>query len=74
MEYKIDISQVEEWQMLKNTTELDALFIKAKSTIVQGGKLLLYRKNPDQHIYITEEISSEDDLKLYKERVYKYLN
>ena len=72
-EYTVNVTEVEELQMISNTTELDRIFARAHSTIIQGGTVVLSRQNPDGTAYKFEEFTTEDDLKTYKESVVKYL-
>ena len=72
-EYLIDVSKVEDLQTTKDLTELDLIFSRAHSTVNQGGTVILTRDNPDGTSYNVNEISTEIDLKEYKEQVYKYL-
>ena len=71
--YTINIGVVEELQMLKDMPELNRIFSKAKSTVLQGGIVAINRTNSDGSIYTTDEISSEADLKAYQEKIFKYL-
>lgn len=73
MEYEINVTEVEELQMINNLAELEQIFSKAKSIIVQGETVVLLRKNTDGSIYKFEEITTETDLENYKETVFKYL-
>ena len=72
-EYIINVGEVEELQMIKDTDTLDQMFTRAKSAIVQGGTVILSRKNPDGTTYNFDELSTETDLITYKETVYKHL-
>lgn len=72
-EYKIDLGLVEEWQMIKNIRDLERIFANAKSTIVQGGRVLSTRQNYNGETYTVGEISTEEDLNMYKASVFKYL-
>ncbi len=72
--YTINIGVVEELQMLKDMPELNRIFSKAKSTVIQGGTVAINRTNSDGSIYTTDEISSEADLKAYQEKIFKYLS
>lgn len=72
-EYTINVSKVEELQMLNDTDELDRMFTKAHSTVVQGGRVALLRQNADGSAFEFDEITSEEDLKQYKHEVFKYL-
>jgi hypothetical protein len=72
-EYKINVSKVEELQMTKNTTELEQIFARAKSTVVQGQAVVLIRTNADGTTYRVDEVSTEADLESYRQTVFKYL-
>lgn len=72
-EFIINAGQIEELQVIKDMTELDNVFSKAKSAVVQGGIVIINRENVDGSNYTVEEISTEDDLRIYRETVYKYL-
>jgi hypothetical protein len=72
-EYTINVGEVEELQMIKDTDKLDQMFVKAKSMVVQGGSVVLLRKNPDGSTYKFDELTTEGDLETYKETVFKYL-
>ncbi|MDB5193914.1 MAG: hypothetical protein JWQ96_3477 [Segetibacter sp.] len=72
-EYNINVSEVEELQMIKDTTQLDQMFSRAKSTVAQGGIVILLRKNNDGTTYKFDELTTEPDLESYKESVFKYL-
>lgn len=69
----VNVSLIEEWQMLNNTMELDNFFAKAQSAVVQGETVLVQRENPDGTYYAVQEISTIEELNLYRENVYKYL-
>ncbi len=71
-DFVIDISQVEEWQTLNNTDELEKMFTKAQSTIVNGAKVLFVRRNAGKPVKF-DEMDNLDDLEKYRERVFKYL-
>jgi hypothetical protein len=72
-EYIINVSGIEELQTIKNIQELDAIFRKAKSTIVNGEKVLLVRRYADGRTERFDEITTEEELAIYKKGVYKYL-
>ncbi|HEY4147909.1 MAG TPA: hypothetical protein VGM41_03220 [Chitinophagaceae bacterium] len=72
-DYTIYVNQVEEWQMVSDTNALDALFQKAKRILVGGGTVALVRKNgPGRHDKF-DEISTLEDLEVYRKNVYKHL-
>ena len=72
-EYVINVAQVEELQMIKDKDELEKIFSRAKSIIVQGGEVILARKSRDGKVERFDEISTEPDLAAYKKTVFKYL-
>ena len=71
-EYTIDVSKIEELQTISNTKELDTIFERAKSTIVNGEKVNLVRKMQGQHQKF-DEFTTLEELATYKKGVYKYL-
>ena len=72
-EYTINVSEVEDMQMTNKLVELNQIFGRAQSAIVQGGSVVLARKNSDGSIYKFDELTTEEDLGTYKETVFKYL-
>jgi len=72
-EYTINVSEIEDLQTIGNVAELDQVFARAQSTVVQGGTVVLMRSTPDGSSYKFDEITTEKDLENYKETVYKYL-
>lgn len=72
-EFIISVNKIEELQMLNDRPALDALFFKAKTTIVNGEKVALIREGRSGEKYRFEEISTLSDLEDYKKNVYKYV-
>ena len=72
-EFMIDVAKVEELQMINDNTVLDKIFTMAKSTIIQGGVVILARISKTGVAERFDEISTEADLKIYKQTVFKYL-
>lgn len=72
-EFMIDVAKVEEWQMINDTTVLDKIFMVAKSTIIQGGVVVLARISKDGVAERFDEITTEPDLEDYRKSVFKYL-
>ena len=72
--YNIDVSKVEELQMIGNIDELDNMFERAKRTIVNGEPVLLLRSQrgggPPSKF---DELTTLEDLEAYRAQVYKYL-
>lgn len=71
-DYLVDVSMVEEWQMTNNRDELDKIFARCKSTIVQGGEVILARKIKNGPPERFDNISTEADLEVYRGRVYQF--
>ena len=72
-DYKINVTEIEELQMIENIAELDRVFAKAHSAIVNGAAVVLYRKTVNQQDDVFDTITTEGDLEVYKAGVYKYL-
>ena len=72
-DYTIYVNQVEEWQMVSDTNALDALFQKAKRILVGGGTVSLVRKNGPGRDDKFDEISTLEDLEVYRKNVYRHL-
>ena len=72
-EYFFNITLVEELQMISDTEELEKMFGRAKSVIVQGGSVVLIRKLSDGKEARFDEFTTEADLGIYKQSVFKYL-
>jgi hypothetical protein len=72
-EYVINVTHIEELQTISNIKELDKIFARAKSTIVNGEPVLLVRKQANGLTEKFDELTTLDALKEYKDGVYKYL-
>ena len=72
-EYVIDVSRIEELQTLNDKDELEKIFFKAQSTIVNGEIVILVRKNKQGVAQKFDELTTLDDLDRYKKSVFKYL-
>jgi hypothetical protein len=72
--FVIDVSKIEELQNLNDKNELEAIFYRANSTIVNGEKVILVRKNKNGGSEKFDEISTQEDLEQFRKRVFKYLN
>lgn len=72
-EYSINVNEVEDLQMTNNTVELEQMFTRAKSTVIQGGTVLLTSQFADGTNEKFDELSTEADLEAYRETVFKYL-
>ena len=72
-EYSIDVSRIEDLQTTNNISELEKIFNKAKSTIVNGERVILFRKDQSGAMNKFDEINTLEDLEQYKRGVFKYL-
>ena len=72
-DYTINVSKIEELQMINDVQELDLIFQKAKSAIVCGAMVLLARKNDEGRFVPFEKLTALPELSLYKKSVYKYI-
>jgi hypothetical protein len=72
-EYKIDVTQIEALQNTSNTNALDKIFTRAKSTIVNGEKVVLERREANGRTEKFDELTTLEALDEYKRSVYKYL-
>ena len=72
-EYVIDVGGIEELQTLKDVDALDHIFSRAKSTIVNGEKVLLVRKDRSGKSEKCDELTTLEDLREYVKSVMKYL-
>jgi hypothetical protein len=72
-ELVIEVNRIEELQNIGNSKELENIFAKAKSTIVNGEKVILVRKEKDGRVEQFDEYTTLDDLDDYRLRVFRYL-
>lgn len=73
LEYKIDVTHIEELQTIKSIDELDVIFTRAERMVIGGGTVVLVRKQSSGKAEKFDQFTTESDLAAYKERVYKYL-
>ncbi|MDB5207524.1 MAG: hypothetical protein JWR72_2599 [Flavisolibacter sp.] len=72
-DYNINVTQIEEYQDIKNIDELDKIFDRAKSAIVNGAKAILMRKDAAGKAAKFDEMDTLDGLEVYRKQVFKYL-
>ncbi|MCW3081885.1 hypothetical protein [Segetibacter sp.] len=72
-EYVINVNEVEDLQMTSGIVELEQIFTRAKSTVIQGGTVVLTRKYADGRSEVFDELTTEADLEEYRQTVFKYL-
>ncbi|HEY0059582.1 MAG TPA: hypothetical protein VGB56_10615 [Flavisolibacter sp.] len=70
---EIDVSEIEALQTISNTRELNRIFARAQSTVVNGATVILYRKSSTGDKTPFDKIATEADLSAYKKSVFKYL-
>jgi hypothetical protein len=72
-DYTINVTQIEELQTINNTNELETIFARAKSAIVNGAKVILVRREVSGKENKFDEMDTLDTLEAYKKDVFKYL-
>jgi hypothetical protein len=72
-DYTINVTQIEELQTISNTDELDNMFTRAKSAVVNGAKVVLVRKEASGKMNKFDEIDTLEELENYRQQVFKYL-
>jgi hypothetical protein len=72
-DYTINVTHIEELQTISNTDELEIIFGRAKSAVVNGAKVILVRKEFSGETNRFDEIDTLEDLEAYREKVFKYL-
>jgi hypothetical protein len=73
LEYVIDVSKIEELQTLNDKDELEKIFSRAQSTIVNGEVVILTRKDRSGVAQNFDQFTTLEDLDRYKDSVFKYL-
>ena len=72
-DYVINVTHIEELQTIGNTDELENIFGRAKSAVVNGAKVILVRKEASGKANKFDEIDTLEDLDKYQKGVFKYL-
>jgi len=72
-EFVINVARIEELQMLQDRQELEQIFARAKSTIVNGEKVILVRSSGSRPPEKFDELTTLSDLNVYRKEVFKYL-
>ena len=72
-EYIIDVTEIEEWQTIRDLDALERVFQRARSTIVNGERVVLVRSDRNGCRQPFDEMSTLDDLDRYKTSVFRYL-
>lgn len=71
-DYTIDVGKIEELQTIGNTAELDRVFSRAHSTLVNGASVHLARRR-EGRAQRFDTFTTLEDLEQYRASVYKYL-
>lgn len=72
-EFVINVAEIEELQTIRNLDALENIFSRAKSTIVNGEKVVLVRKSGRTPAQKFDELSTLEDLERYRRQTFKYL-
>jgi hypothetical protein len=72
-EMVIQVNKIEELQNTGNKDGLEKIFAKAKSTIVNGEKVILARKEKNGRVETFDSFTTLEELSAYKNQVLKYL-
>lgn len=72
-DFVINVTQIEELQTIQNIDELETIFGRAKSAVVNGAKVILVRKDASGKSNKFDEIDTLEDLDKYQKGVFKYL-
>jgi len=72
-DYIINVTKVEEYQTISNVGELEKIFDRAKSAVVNGAKVVLVRKDAAGRSNKFDEIDTLEALEEYRKQVFKYL-
>jgi hypothetical protein len=72
-DYSINVTAIEEYQNVKNLGELEKIFDRAKSAVVNGVKVLLVRKEKNGKANKFDELDTLEELEEYRKQVFKYL-
>jgi hypothetical protein len=72
-DYTINVTKIEELQTISDTDELENIFSRAKSAVVNGAKVILVRKEPSGKTNKFDEIDTLEDIEAFRQRVFKYL-
>jgi hypothetical protein len=70
--FLINVSEIEDLQNTNDVDELERIFQKAKSTIVNGASVFLARKQEGK-MEKFDELTTLEDLEQYQKTVFKYL-
>lgn len=73
-EFTIDVRKIEELQTIGDTDALEAIFDKARRTVIGGGMVALVRPSGSSEPAKFDEITNEEDLANYRQNVFKYLD
>ena len=72
-DYVIDVTKIEELQMIKDLAGLEEILQKAKVSIVRGGKVVLARTDAAGNQTAFDSFTNLDDFAAYRKNLLKYL-
>ncbi len=72
-DYAINVTKIEEYQNINNIDVLQTIFTRAKSSIVNGAKVILVRKDASGKSAKFDEMDTLEELETYRLQVFKYL-
>lgn len=72
-DYEINVSEIEELQMISNREALERILERAKRTVIQGHIVYLVRRSADGSASRFDQLSTEDEIKAYSKAVLKYM-
>lgn len=72
-DYIIAVNKVEELQTIRDLQALEAIFDRARRTIVGGCSVVLVRDNSNGGQDRFDTLTTEHDFEEYRERVFRYL-
>lgn len=72
-DYVIDVTKMEELQMIKDLAGLEDILQKARVNIVRGGKVVLVRTDVAGHQTAFDSFTNLDDFAAYRKNLLKYL-
>ena len=72
-EQEINVTQIEEWQTIKDINSLENIFMRAQQVLTGGGMVNLIRVSSNGQRDKFDAMTTLEDLAIYKNNVFKYL-
>lgn len=73
LDFTINMQEIEDLQATSTTDALEQIFDRARRTIIGGGTVVLVRAVAGGAPSRFDEISNEEDLAAFRQRVFRYL-